>query len=89
MRKRLLFQLMTMLTMSLAAQDSLTSVITNVNYINDPLLYLSKINQSAISSNILIDRTSYNNIVFNVNGYDKVNTVSASEWFDIFNNLKN
>jgi hypothetical protein len=78
---------MTFLTISLVGQDSLSSVITNVNYINDPSLYLSKINNSVISSEILIDRSNYDNIVFNVNGYDKVTTVSASEWFNIYSDL--
>ena len=78
---------MTFLTISLAGQDSLSSVITSVNYINDPSLYLSKINNSEVSTEILIDRSRYDNIVFNVNGYDKVTTVSASEWFNIYNDL--
>lgn len=89
MTKKLLFQLLSLLTINLVAQNSQSSVLTNENYQNDPFQYLSKINSSTVPTSILIDRVSYDELIMNMNGYDKVTTVSTSEWAQIYNDLQN
>lgn len=64
------------------------SVLTHPDYLNNPVNYLSKISQSKIESNILIDRIFFDEIVMNVNGKSKVSTLSTSKWAKIYQHLK-
>ena len=61
------------------------SCLSGENYLNDRRNFLSKLNQSKINSDYLIDRTEYNNTSLSVNGTTSITTIKPSEFFSLLN----
>lgn len=88
MTKKRLLQLLVLLAVNLSAQVSNQSVLTHEDYLENPFLYLSKLSNSKVPSAILIDRVQFHKYLLNVNGNDKVTTLSTSEWAEIYSDLQ-
>ncbi len=69
------------------SQNISASVITDSIYLSNPRAYLSQINTSNVTTGVLIDRDLYPPLVLNMNGFDKVTTISSSEWNAIYKNI--
>lgn len=65
------------------------SAIKHSNYLQDPKNYTSKIDTNKIKSKILIDRSSHNSLILNVNGSNKVTSITSGNWGSIYENLRN
>jgi hypothetical protein len=68
----------------LLAQKASASVLKAYGYIENPFDYVSQIESENINSGILIDRTWYDSLILNMNGVDKVTSISASQWARLY-----
>ena len=87
MKKILLFLSFALWCFSTYSQNISASVITDSVYLSNPDIYLSQINTSNVNTGVLIDRDIYSSLLLNINGYDKVTTITYKEWKDIYKNF--
>lgn len=88
MKKVALIIIVVLIQRNLTGQVQPANIIFNENYLINPSLYLSPLDVSKIKSNILIDKTIYNDIILNVNGIDKVTSITCNQWGEIYNQLR-
>ena len=85
----LLFTALALTSKMALSQTVSASAIKHSNYLQDPKKYTSKIDSNKIQSRILIDRSFYSNLLLNVNGTNKVTSITSGNWGDIYETLKN
>lgn len=68
-------------------QDKNGGILSNPNYLSNPINYLSKINEDLLSTNILIDKAFYSDLILNCNGVDKVTVINSGDWSNFQNDL--
>ncbi|MDR2963870.1 MAG: T9SS type A sorting domain-containing protein [Bacteroidales bacterium] len=88
MKKTTIF-LMLLCSLQAFSQQKYKNVITNENYYYNPREYVSKIDTSKIPTKLLIDRSLYEEIVFEFTGIDKVRTTNYSEWKGLYDVMRN
>lgn len=59
------------------------SCISNQNFLNDRETYLSQLDETKIKSKYLIDRVEFNNILLNVDGTNKITTITSTDFFKL------
>lgn len=85
----LLFTALALTSKMALSQTVSASAINHSNYLQDPKKYTSKVESNKIQSRILIDRSFYSNLLLNVNGTNKVTSITSGNWGDIYETLKN
>jgi hypothetical protein len=85
----LLFTALALTSKMALSQTVSASAIKHSNYLQDPKKYTSKVDSNKIKSRILIDRSFYSNLLLNVNGTNKVTSITSGNWGDIYETLKN
>ncbi len=88
MKKYIILLSIIVVQMPIFAQQYTASVLQNENYILNPKEYLSEIPKEYIQSGILIDRALYKHTLLEVNGYDKVTSVSYAEWASMYRSIE-
>ncbi|MFZ9847671.1 MAG: T9SS type A sorting domain-containing protein [Flavobacteriales bacterium] len=83
-----------LIALTLTSQIALSQIVSasaikHSSYLQDPQNYTSKIDSNKIKSKILIDRSFYTNLILNVNGTNKVTTITSGNWGSIYEALKN
>jgi len=64
------------------------SVLTKDSaYFKNPKLYLSLVDSTKISSEILIDRTLFDSLTLQVNGVSQVTSINCADWAKVYNDL--
>ena len=84
----LLFTALALTSKMALSQTVSASAIKHSNYLQDPKKYTSKVDSNKIKSRILIDRSFYGNLMLNVNGTNKVTSITSGNWGDIYETLK-
>jgi len=77
-----------LIQLKIIGQTNAKSVLTNDAYLENPQLYLSKLDTHKVASRILIDRVAFDDLVFNLNGNDKVSSINASDFQKVYTQLE-